>query len=162
MGLLPHRQNWGLSMRRECRERFPSHRLQMKPLVSDPGMHHGTCVTHGGIANPQRRGKRSQHSRRTRNPQFCASGKRPMVSCQKTGFRLVHSAKICLTYININYFISSWSVSFWIKYVHTLVHNNQEWMYRSEICKHIEPVAFSSEYHFEVVLESLQNILKRL
>ena len=33
-------------MRRECRERFPRHRLQRKPLVSDPGMHHGTCVTH--------------------------------------------------------------------------------------------------------------------
>ena len=33
-------------MRRECRERFPHHRLQRKPLVSDPGMHHGTCVTH--------------------------------------------------------------------------------------------------------------------
>ena len=33
-------------MRRECRERFPRHRLQMKPLVSDPDMHHGTCVTH--------------------------------------------------------------------------------------------------------------------
>ena len=25
---------------------FPRHRLQGKPLVSDPGMHHGTCVTH--------------------------------------------------------------------------------------------------------------------
>ena len=33
-------------MRRECRERFPRHRLQRKPLVSDPGMHHGMCVTH--------------------------------------------------------------------------------------------------------------------
>ena len=33
-------------MRRECQERFPRHRLQRKPLVSDPGMHHGTCVTH--------------------------------------------------------------------------------------------------------------------
>ena len=30
----------------ECRDRFPRHRLQPKPLVSDPGMHHGTCVTH--------------------------------------------------------------------------------------------------------------------
>ena len=27
-------------------ERFPDHRLQRKPLVSDPGMHHGTCVTY--------------------------------------------------------------------------------------------------------------------
>ena len=33
-------------MRRECRERFPLHRLQRKLLVSDPDMHHGTCVTH--------------------------------------------------------------------------------------------------------------------
>ena len=33
-------------MRRECWERFPHHRLQRKPLVRDPGMHHGTCVTH--------------------------------------------------------------------------------------------------------------------
>ena len=33
-------------MRWECRERFPRHRLQRKPLVSDPGMHHDTCVTH--------------------------------------------------------------------------------------------------------------------
>ena len=33
-------------MHRECRERFPRHRLQRKPLVSDPVMHHGTCVTH--------------------------------------------------------------------------------------------------------------------
>ena len=32
--------------RRECRERFPRCRPQRKPLVSDPGMHHGTCVTH--------------------------------------------------------------------------------------------------------------------
>ena len=28
------------------RERFPCHRLHRKPLVSDPVMHHGTCVTH--------------------------------------------------------------------------------------------------------------------
>ena len=33
-------------MRRECGERFPRHRLQRKPLVSDPGIHRGTCVTH--------------------------------------------------------------------------------------------------------------------
>ena len=25
---------------------FPTRRLQRKPLVSDPGMHHATCVTH--------------------------------------------------------------------------------------------------------------------
>ena len=36
----------GLRMRRECRERFSRHLIQRKPLVSDPGMHHGSCVTH--------------------------------------------------------------------------------------------------------------------
>ena len=37
MGLLPDTENCWLRMRRECRERFPRHRLQRKPLVSDPG-----------------------------------------------------------------------------------------------------------------------------
>ena len=43
MGLLPDTWNCGLRMRQE---RFPRHRLQWKPLVSDPGIHHGTYVTH--------------------------------------------------------------------------------------------------------------------
>ena len=46
MGLLPDELNRGLRMRRECRERCPRHRLQRKPLVSDPDTHQGTCVTH--------------------------------------------------------------------------------------------------------------------
>ena len=46
MGLLPDRQHCGLRMRRGCWERSPLHRLQRKTLVSDPGMHHGTCVTY--------------------------------------------------------------------------------------------------------------------
>ena len=46
MGLLPDTQNCGSRMVRECRECFPRHQLQRKPLVSDPGMHYGMCVTH--------------------------------------------------------------------------------------------------------------------
>ena len=46
MSLLPDTWNCGLRMRRECRERFPRHRLRRKSLVSDPGMHHGTYVPH--------------------------------------------------------------------------------------------------------------------
>ena len=46
MGLLPNTQNCRLHMSREYRERFPRHQFQRKPLVSDPGMHHGTCFTH--------------------------------------------------------------------------------------------------------------------
>ena len=58
------------------------------PLVSDPDMHHGRCVTHvpwcmpgsltSGFLWSRCRGKRSRHSRRMRNPQFCVSGKRPI------------------------------------------------------------------------------------
>ena len=50
------------------------------PRVSDPDMHHGTCVTHvpwcmpGSLTSSflwsRSRGKRSRHSRRMRNPQF--------------------------------------------------------------------------------------------
>ena len=45
-GLLQNTENRGLCMRRECRERVPRHQLNRKPLVSDPGMHHGTYLTH--------------------------------------------------------------------------------------------------------------------
>ena len=40
MGPLPDTQNCGLRMRKECRERFPQHRLQRKVLVNDSGMQH--------------------------------------------------------------------------------------------------------------------------
>ena len=46
MGLLAGTWNCGLRTSRECWERFPHHRFQRKPLVSHPGMHHGTCVKH--------------------------------------------------------------------------------------------------------------------
>ena len=45
-GLLPANQNWRLRMRQECGEHYPSYLLQRKPLVGNPGMHHGTCLTH--------------------------------------------------------------------------------------------------------------------
>ena len=58
------------------------------PRFSDPDMHHGTCVAHvpwcmsgsltSGFLWRWWRGRRSRHSRRMCNPQFCVSGKRPM------------------------------------------------------------------------------------
>ena len=68
-----------LRMRWECRERFPRHRLQRKKLVSDPGMHHGTCVMHEPWCMSGSLTRGSRHSRRMRNPQFYVSGKRPML-----------------------------------------------------------------------------------
>ena len=46
VGLIPDTNNCRLRMRRECRELFSRRRLQRKTLVSDPGMYHGTYVTH--------------------------------------------------------------------------------------------------------------------
>ena len=66
------------------------------PQVSDPGMHHGTCVTHvpwympgsltSGFLWSRWWGKRSRHFRRMRKQQFYVSGKRPM-PCEKHGPR---------------------------------------------------------------------------
>ena len=57
------------------------------PRVSNPDMHHGTCVTHVPFSMPGSLAsgflwsrwwrKRSRHSRCMRNPHFNASGKRP-------------------------------------------------------------------------------------
>ena len=58
------------------------------PRVSDPDMHHGTCVKHvpwcmpgsltSGFLWNRCRGKRSRHSRRMHNSEFCVLGKRPI------------------------------------------------------------------------------------
>ena len=62
--------------------------FSLPPRISDPDMHHGTCVTHVpwcipgsltcGFIWSRCRGKRSRHSQRMRNPQFYVFGKRPM------------------------------------------------------------------------------------
>ena len=60
----------------------PRRRFKMKPLVSDPGMHHGTCVTHvpwcmsGSLTCGD--GKTFPEFLAHAHPQFCISGKRPM------------------------------------------------------------------------------------
>ena len=46
MGLLADSKIAGCACARNVGNVLPRHRLQRKPLVSDPGMHHGTCVTH--------------------------------------------------------------------------------------------------------------------
>ena len=79
MGLLPDTLNCGLRLIRECRERFPRHQLQRKPLLSDPGMHHGTCVTHvpwcmsGSLSHGG-----GENVPGMRNLQCYVSGKRPV------------------------------------------------------------------------------------
>ena len=79
MRLLPVTQYCGLHMRRECRERFPSHRgLAIPACVTARDTR---AVIHAGIANyqfPLKSGKRYRHSRRMCNHQFCVFGKRPI------------------------------------------------------------------------------------
>ena len=68
------------------------------PRVSDPDMLHGTCVTHMSCCMPRSlisgflwsrwRGKRSRHSRCTRNPHFYVSRKRPMALIRRMSFYL--------------------------------------------------------------------------
>ena len=70
------------------------------PWVSDPDMHHGTCVTHVSWCMPgsmiscflwsRWRGKRSRQSRRMRNPQFYVSGKRPIWLNPKHMSKIIH------------------------------------------------------------------------
>ena len=58
------------------------------PRVSDPDMHHDTCITHvpwckpgsltSGFLWSRWWGKRSRHSRPMHNPQFYVFGKRPV------------------------------------------------------------------------------------
>ena len=59
--------------------------FSLPPRVSDPNMHHGTCMTHMPCCMPGSltssflwslwQGKRSRHSQRMRNPQFYIFGK---------------------------------------------------------------------------------------
>ena len=62
---------------------FPRRRFQRKQLVSDPGMHHGTCVTCRDACRdrlPAVTGKTFPAFPAHAHPQFCVSGKRPIVS----------------------------------------------------------------------------------
>ena len=109
MGLWPDTQNCGSRMLRESRERFPRHRLQRKPLISDPSMHHDSCVTHmpwcmSGSLTRGCRVKRSRHSRRTHNPQFYVFGKRPMfISCWLIVNWTLRSKLQCISNQNTNF-----------------------------------------------------------
>ena len=82
MGLIPDTQN--------CSCAGNAGNVSPPLRVSDPDIHHGMCVMHmpwcmsgsltSGFLWSRWRGKRSRHSRRMRNQQFCESGKRPIGS----------------------------------------------------------------------------------
>ena len=70
-----------------ARNVFPTHRLERKPLVSDPDMHHGTCVMHVPWCTcrdacrdrlPSVAGKTFPAFPAHAHQQFYVSGKRPI------------------------------------------------------------------------------------
>ena len=77
------------------------------PPLSDPDMHHGTCVTHvpwcmsgsltSGFLWSRWQGKRSRHSGCMRNPKYYVSGKRPM-GCLRGGRKVTRG--ICAYQFN--------------------------------------------------------------
>ena len=91
------------------------------PWVSDSDMHHDTFVTHvpwcmpGSLTNcflwSRWPGKRSRHSRRMHNPQFCVSGKRPIERyCPSTIVVLMLSPVLCTQFpIDVILTLSNWS-----------------------------------------------------
>ena len=123
------------------RERFPCHWLQWKPLVNDPGMHHGTCVTHvswcisgslisvGGKNVPGTPGACT-----TRNFTYLARG--PLFfSCDHPGTKcgLVEKCKCCSeglgkggVYLEIH--LSSWSPLYMFSYNEYSHFQNIRWL----------------------------------
>ena len=88
--------------------------------VSDPDMHHDTCVMHvrwcmsgplnSGFLWSQRWVKRSWHPRRIRNPQCCLSGKRPMglhIVSQRTHYAIM-TQRLRIHYVNTTSATSCW------------------------------------------------------
>ena len=84
------------------------------PRVSDADIHQGTCVTHvpwcipgsltSGFLWSRCRWKHSRHSRRMHNPQFYASGKKPMNTTHTitNNSSRCNQLKInCLTYLRL-------------------------------------------------------------
>ena len=85
--------------------------LRRKSLVSDPGMHNGTCVMHvprcmsGSLTRV--RGKSSRHSRRMRNLQFYVSGKRPIRRGVNNQSAEVFIVTLLLTQLSFDYMINA-------------------------------------------------------
>ena len=86
---------------------FPRHRLQTKPLDSDPGMHHGTCVTHvpGCMSGSLTRGGIETFPAfpGPAQPAIYVSGKRPMT----IGHREALFPRPICTVLDINNFCST-------------------------------------------------------
>ena len=135
------------------------------PRISDPDMHHDTCVTHvpwcmpgsltSGFLWSRWRWKRSRHSRRMRNPQFYVSGKRPMVEVARNIIKFVDAT------VGTNLDIKSLAVMHWWfnaqPYLHWLNPNIQfNWCHGFYDVYHCSPC--SKIYHIWSCVSSLYQI----
>ena len=113
-------------MRRGCRECFPpplasNETTSYRSWHASRHVRHARAVMHVGIANQRWWEKRSRHSRRMRNPQFCVPGKRPMGPCftctqglyslsGKTSYRQI-SLSLEATKLDVMMIVSLWNVT---------------------------------------------------
>ena len=112
--------------------------------VSDPDMHHGTCVTRvpwcmpgsltSGFLWSQWRWKRSRHSRRMRNPQFYISGKRPMTWYQTDGKPLPTPMATQITCTNTHNQVSNWNWNRKLSVLERRPVNHRLWQFVSTLC----------------------------
>ena len=117
-----------------------------QPPVSDPDMHHSTCVTHvpwciaGSLTNgfiwSRWRGKHSQHSGRMRKPQFCVSGKRPMGVLHG----MFKSKKYVQIYMKTRYYTTHMNNTVVISLFTNIVTMYKYWCY--SICYHTSTNCF--------------------
>ena len=68
----------GRACTRNAGNLFPATEFEGNCYIAIPACITARALMHVGIAYPRWRGKRSQHSRRMRNPQFYVSGKKPI------------------------------------------------------------------------------------
>ena len=154
-------------MHQEWRGRFTRLRLQRKPLVNDPGMHPGTCVTH--VPGWMWQGKHSRHSGCMHSPQFYISGKRPIAKCHILQGKNVTTAYICNIYIRKNVHSSIWKRAY-STISRCNIESDEIWLCKElppslndalgsddQIVKHLLTVAFLS---WEKVVY-LNNIIRR-
>ena len=130
MGLLPDTENCGLRTRRECRERYPRHRLQRKPQISDHHMHHGKCVSHVPwcMSESLTRGGGETFSALPAyaHPQFKVSCKRPIFHLTVSSMLPIQSkprlhpkeyvkdstkVAVCCSWVTIYLYVSDWVTS---------------------------------------------------
>ena len=96
---------------------FPHRRLQMKPLVSNPGIHHGTCVTHvpwcmSGLLTSGGRETFPAFSVHAQS-QFYVSGKRHRALIRRNCNAVSSKCFICVIFCCESIYIRYWKKAYW-------------------------------------------------